>query len=503
MEKMSDELVWRNSLMDALKKNGMSIEYISEEGKRLGAIADRKYATAKNETLDTYSSGMSENDLIDAQGYLRDDIDNNIFESAQEQYEVEGYDDVFTEYTLTTAELEMSDNPKAKDYLKDIEMLNEDMNNNRGKYIKEATFEMAKQDIINNTETNFRNRPEIFKEFYQESVKEISKKPNLIKNEKRKKEIKDLTLNATDKINQVSTNPKDVKEYLNFMSKFHNYSSKNQTLLNSQYDGANAVGSAKRWKDDHGFYIRKGQKALKIFAPTKYNVFKVNGQELTYTQLNKEMQAQAKSGKLDDKKSQVTGFKLVPVFDITQTTAKPEDYPKFYPNRPQQYNYNGKYLENLKQAMLTTTKNENISVREKETMTNASRGYYNPANKVIAMSDNSTDTEFVHTLSHELAHHKLHSNETDMSTGLKEVEAEMTAYVVSKHFGIDTEKQSMEYMKGWTKEMKDTESVEKSLGTIQKTSHSIIEGVTSELENGLKLSLDKKKKLQRSNDMER
>lgn len=320
--------------------------------------------------------------------------------------------------------------------------------------------------------------------------------------EERKEEIRNLTQETTKKIKNVSTNVEDVKEYLNFMSKFHNYSAKNQVLLNSQYDGANAVRSAKRWKEDHGLYIRKGQKALKVFAPTKYDVFKVNGHELTYTQLNKEQQAQAKSGNLDDKKSQVTGFKLVPVFDITQTTAKPEDYPKYYPNRPQDYNYNGKYLSNLKNAMMETTKKENILVVEKETMTNASRGYYNPAKKVIAMSDNSTDTEFVHTLSHELAHHKLHSNENGMSTGLKEVEAEMTAYVVSKHFGMDTEQQSMEYMNGWTKEMNDKESIENSLGRIRKASHYIIEGVTTELESGMKLSLDKNKKRINSNEME-
>lgn len=320
--------------------------------------------------------------------------------------------------------------------------------------------------------------------------------------EEKKKEIRDLTKEATEKMKNVSTNPREVKAYLDFMSKFHKYSAKNQTLLNAQYDGANAVGSAKRWKDDHGLYIRKGQKALKVFAPTKYDLYNVEGKKLTFTQLNKSQQAQAKSGELNDKKSQVTGFKLVPVFDVTQTTAKPEDYPKFYPNRPQQYNYNGKYLDNLKEAMLTTTKKENIAVKEKESIHNAARGYYNPEKQVIAMSDNSTDTEFVHTLSHELAHHKLHRNETEMSTGLKEVEAEMTAYVVSKHFGIDTEKQSMEYMNGWSRDMKDTESIEASLERIQKTSHSIIEGVTTELESGMKQSLEKKKTLNRMNERE-
>lgn len=164
--------------------------------------------------------------------------------------------------------------------------------------------------------------------------------------EEKKKEIRNLTKEATEKMKQVSTDPKAVKEYLDFMSQFHHYSAKNQKLLNAQYDGARAVGSAKRWKDDHGLYIRKGQKALKVFAPTQYDVFTINGKSLTYTQLNKTQQALAKSGELDDMKSQVKGFKLVPVFDITQTTAKPEDYPKYYPNRPQQYNYNGKYLDN-------------------------------------------------------------------------------------------------------------------------------------------------------------
>ena len=99
--------------------------------------------------------------------------------------------------------------------------------------------------------------------------------------EQRQKEVRDLTKNATERMNQVVTDPKDLKEHLDFMSKMHDYSHKNQAMMASQYDGALAVGSAKKWKDEYGLYIRKGQKAIKIFAPTKYNAFPVSYTHLT------------------------------------------------------------------------------------------------------------------------------------------------------------------------------------------------------------------------------
>lgn len=313
--------------------------------------------------------------------------------------------------------------------------------------------------------------------------------------EQRQKEVRDLTKNATERMNQVVTDPKDLKEHLDFMSKMHDYSHKNQAMMASQYDGALAVGSAKKWKDEYGLYIRKGQKAIKIFAPTKYNAFHINNKSYTYSQLNDEQKKQAKNGELDKYKKQITGFKLVPVFDLTQTTAKPEDYPKYYPNKPEHYNYEGHNLKHLTNALQHTAEQRDIKVYNDVSFNSATKGGYSRDNHSIYMSDNLTETNYVKTFIHEMAHADLHrSIESDQkSRGLKEVEAEMTAYVVSKHYDLHADQESLSYMNNWSQALSKDEDLDSVFSTVQKSSHKMIEDINHSLEQTYELSKDNNK----------
>lgn len=313
--------------------------------------------------------------------------------------------------------------------------------------------------------------------------------------EERQKEVRDLTKNATERMNQVVTDPKDLKEHLDFMSKMHDYSHKNQAMMASQYDGALAVGSAKKWRDEYGLYIRKGQKAIKIFAPTKYNAFHINNKSYTYSQLNDEQKQQAKNGELDKYKKQITGFKLVPVFDLTQTTAKPEDYPKYYPNKPEHYNYEGHNLKHLTNALQHTAENRDIKVYNDVSFNSATKGGYSKDNHSIYMSDNLTETNYVKTFIHEMAHADLHrSIESEQkSRGLKEVEAEMTAYVVSKHYDLHADQESLSYMNNWSQALSKDEDLDSVFSTVQKSSHKMIEDINQSLEQTYELSKEDNK----------
>ncbi|QRN92724.1 hypothetical protein DD607_05060 [Salmonella sp. 3DZ2-4SM] len=308
-------------------------------------------------------------------------------------------------------------------------------------------------------------------------------------NEERLEEIRTLTGRAKDELKRSVQSSTDIMDYLEFMSKFHKYSYKNQSLIREQYRGTiGAVKSAKQWNKNEGLYIRKGQKAIKIFAPTQYDVYKINGKELSFGQLSKEMQKKAKNNELEELKQKRTGFILVPVFDISQTTAKPEQYPDFYPNKPIDYIYKGDNIKTLDEATKQYIESNDIDYVEDAPLDSAARGVHSTnlftGEVQIKISDNATETEKLKVAFHEMAHHHLHKFDRKTPLHVKETEAEMTAYVVSSYYQIDTKNHSLDYVNKWTEDLTsiDDQSLENVFENIQRASKQIIEGIDYQIE---------------------
>lgn len=57
------------------------------------------------------------------------------------------------------------------------------------------------------------------------------------------------------------------KEYLNVMSRFHNYSCNNLMLIYMQYPQATNIAGYESWKRSFNRHVKKGEKAIKIIAP--------------------------------------------------------------------------------------------------------------------------------------------------------------------------------------------------------------------------------------------
>lgn len=99
------------------------------------------------------------------------------------------------------------------------------------------------------------------------------------------------------------------KHWLRTRSSFHKYSLSNTILLAIQtrdWDpAASQVAGAKKWQKDFDRKIKKGEKALRIFAPIMVNKRDKNGNEIIG---------------LNGKPEKIPAFyKLVPVFDVSQT----------------------------------------------------------------------------------------------------------------------------------------------------------------------------------------
>ena len=101
------------------------------------------------------------------------------------------------------------------------------------------------------------------------------------------------------------------KNYLNFISKFHKYSQKNIRLILAQNPQAENVASFNKWKELES-PVKKGSKALYIYAPNPY---------IKKDKDNKPMLDE------DGEVIKEMTFKLVPVFDVSQT-QNPELLPQ-------------------------------------------------------------------------------------------------------------------------------------------------------------------------------
>lgn len=105
---------------------------------------------------------------------------------------------------------------------------------------------------------------------------EYSEEKRSVKNRKSadelKKEKDQLVKDAMENIKNHFDDPEDVLELGAFMSKFYNYSLKNTALIQEQLPHAHAVAGAKKFKVA-GFFIRKGEKAIRVLAPTTYKCF--------------------------------------------------------------------------------------------------------------------------------------------------------------------------------------------------------------------------------------
>lgn len=321
-------------------------------------------------------------------------------------------------------------------------------------------------------------------------------------------EVKSLTDLALEGIKEYTKTPEQQLELLEFMSRFYEYSPRNQVLIQKQFPGAQGVGTYKFFKD-LGFSVNKGEKSkIKILRPQEMRYFIDEGQKTC-------RMADASPGQLKKiesgilKKKTYRTFYPFSVFDITQTNAKPEDYPKLFPNRPFDLGVeNPEMLNQVREGLHGIAADIGVPVTSQEESQfkdfelGAAKGAFIQSRegyKEIVLRTGFSEAETAATLIHELAHATLHDPFTQRegsywttetlnsdNPSLKELQAEMVSYVVSRHFGMDTSEQAIPYMAEWTKKLVtfDQESEwdqAKILGEIQQTSRQFIEKIEGQL----------------------
>ena len=265
------------------------------------------------------------------------------------------------------------------------------------------------------------------------------------------------------------------KAYLTTMSKFHSYSFNNTLLIAMQ--GGQLVAGYNKWRDDFHRNVKKGEKAIKILAPApfkaKKEVQKLDAQGRPVME---------KDGKpvTEVQEIQVPAFKIVSVFDVSQTEGEPLPSIGVEELTGSVERY-GEFFKALEQTSPVPIGFEDIP--------GGSHGYYHLTEKRIAIQEGMSELQTLKTAIHEIAHSKLHAIDPEApaieqadrpDSRTREVQAESVAYAVCQHYGLDTSDYSFGYVAGWSSG-KDLKELKASLETIRATAHELITTIDGHL----------------------
>lgn len=253
--------------------------------------------------------------------------------------------------------------------------------------------------------------------------------------------------------------------YLSAMSKMHDYSLNNTLLIAMQ--GGSIVAGYNRWQDEFDRHVKRGEKGIKILAPAPFKV----KQQMEKIDPATQQPVIGADGKPVTEEQEVTvpAFKVVTVFDISQTEGK--DFPMPYISEltgdVQQYQ---DFF-----AALERTSPYPISI---EPISDGAKGRCFYAKQRIAINEGMSELQTLKTAIHEIAHAKLHeapaeeqAARPDRST--REVQAESVAYTVCQYYGLDTSDYSFGYVADWSSG-RELSELKASLETIRATASELI-----------------------------
>ena len=343
---------------------------------------------------------------------------------------------------------------------------------------------------------------------------------------------------AFQKVREYTETPERLEEYLNFMSKFPELSPRNVALIQEQWPGANAVATYNQWQSmgevlgitsdqvfetrntytnkktgrtrevvHNNLSVKTGEKShITLFRPMMVEMIPVldeNGNQVKngkgnpkYKRLSEatpEEKALKKEGKLKsrffqerDSNTGLAKFATYKVFELSQTTLKPEFYPKAMPNRHYDFNMDHVRTKEVLEGLSDYANSIGVTIYQDDAKElKSAKGAFYPDEQKILLNPDNTHGEVVATTIHELAHASLHnpkfanSYKEDVSKDRRELEAEMTSYLVSKHFGLDTSEKAIRYMALWTDNLTslDDQQLAQSMKRIHGTVSKIVKSV--------------------------
>ena len=300
--------------------------------------------------------------------------------------------------------------------------------------------------------------------------------PIVLTSEKPAEKLKEITDRLEQGIAELFDSER-YREYLKVMSKFHNYSFNNTLLIAMQKPDASLVAGFSAWKNNFGRNVMKGQKGIKIIAPSPFKI----RQEVEKIDPHTQKPIIGKDGKpvTEEKEVKIPAYKVVSVFDVSQTEGK--ELPDIAVDE-----LTGD-VDRYKDFFAALEKTSPVPIAF-ENIGGGSHGYYHLEDKRIAINEGMSELQTLKTAIHEIAHAKLHDIDLNapkdeqprVDRRTREVEAESVAYTVCQHYGLDTSDYSFGYVAGWSSG-RELSELKSSLETIRSAAAEIINSIDEHL----------------------
>ena len=263
----------------------------------------------------------------------------------------------------------------------------------------------------------------------------------------KREEVSELVQRGIRELNEALAAGKSdrLQQYLDVMARFPRYSFNNCLLIALQFPTASLIQGFHAWRK-MGRCVKKGEKGIGIIAPM---VGKKKDEDRTSD---------------GDGEKTIFGFKVVHVFDVSQTDG--DDLPEF--------------------AQVTGDPGENIAAVEAlirswgielvyEEISSGADGL--SMRGTIVVAPDLEPPKRLLTLVHEASHERLHidlERRKETTKTIRETEAEAVAHVVCRALGLDTLEHCTDYIQLYNG---DAEVFAKSMDYIQKTAAEILEGI--------------------------
>lgn len=322
------------------------------------------------------------------------------------------------------------------------------------------------------------------------------------------------------------------RQYLSTMSRFHRYSLNNVMLIHMQRPDATLVAGFNKWHDQFGRNVKKGEKGIKIIAPTPFK------KKVEKVKLDPDTKAPMldRDGNaiMEEKEIKIPMYKVVSVFDVSQTEGKP--LPELVSNLDGSVRQYEVFMEALRRTSPVPMEIKPIG--------RDSDGFFSLTDQSITIRAGMSEVQTVCAAIHEIAHSKLHNYDRNADAapwkvvmlsdgGIKrdyrlgfqteadaeaaaasdgwryvdenrfewrldieedpsaarveikdrrteEVEAESISYAVCKYYNIETAENSFSYIATWS-QGKKLKELRASLETINKTASELITDIDRHL----------------------
>lgn len=240
------------------------------------------------------------------------------------------------------------------------------------------------------------------------------------------------------------------RRWAEMRARLHTYSFANTILILCQMPDASLVMSGKKWNAIDR-RMSAGTRALRVFAPL----------------FRKPTADEIAAGRRADEQI-LYSFKLVPVFDVSQTEGEPVPSIPVEPMTGDSHAAYFRPLEKLAQSLGYSVSFEDLS--------EGLGGYVIPERKHIAITQHAAPNQQVCTLIHEIAH-ALGIDYTDYTREQSEVLVETATFIVASSIGLDTAGRSVPYVATWGDE-DAAKHIEAFASTVDKVARRIERAVT-------------------------